>query len=133
MTIHWKAVEQYFTVVLFVNPLTARVKPWVIQSFLTFDSMTRTLMYDHSLESCCCGFQFNQVCNFGKVSTLDLALSGVKELRGLKRIKQSNHCWILFTTYDIRRILKTKHIKHPGANYIRFHQLFIEWLISINA
>ena len=26
-TIHWKAVEQYFTVVLFVNPLTPRVKP----------------------------------------------------------------------------------------------------------
>ena len=32
MTIHWKAVEQYFTVVLFVNPLTPRVKPWLIQS-----------------------------------------------------------------------------------------------------
>ena len=43
MTIHWKAVEQFFTVVLFVNPLTPRVKPWVIQSFLTFDSMDRTL------------------------------------------------------------------------------------------
>ena len=50
--IHWKAVEQYFTVVLFVNPLTPRVKPWVIQSFLTFDSMDRTLKCDHSLESC---------------------------------------------------------------------------------
>ena len=35
MTIHWKAIEQYFTVVLFVNHLTPRVKPWVIQSFLT--------------------------------------------------------------------------------------------------
>ena len=42
MTIHWKAVAQYFTVVLFVNPLTLRVKPWVIQSFLTFDFMNRT-------------------------------------------------------------------------------------------
>ena len=41
--IHWKAVEQYFTVVLFVNPLTPRVKPWMIQSFLTFDSMDRTV------------------------------------------------------------------------------------------
>ena len=50
MTIHWKAVEQYFTVVLFVNPLTPRVKPWVIQSFLTFDSMDRTLKCDHWLE-----------------------------------------------------------------------------------
>ena len=45
MTIHWKAVEQYFTVVLFVNPLAPRVLPWVIQSFLTF--------------------QFNPVCYFG--------------------------------------------------------------------
>ena len=35
MTIRLKAVEQYFTVVLFVNPLTPRLKPWVIQSFLT--------------------------------------------------------------------------------------------------
>ena len=52
MTIYWKAVEQYFTVVLFVNPLTPRVKPWVIQSFLTFDSMDRTLKCDHLLESC---------------------------------------------------------------------------------
>ena len=43
MTIHWKAVEQYFTVVLFVNPLTPRGKPWVTQSFLTFDSMDRTI------------------------------------------------------------------------------------------
>ena len=56
MTIYWKAVEQYFTVVLFVNPLTPRVKPWVIQSFLTFDSMDRTLKCDHLLkavEHCC--------------------------------------------------------------------------------
>ena len=43
MTIHWKAVEQYFTVVLFVNHLNPRVKPWVIQSFLPFDSMGRIL------------------------------------------------------------------------------------------
>ena len=27
VTIHWKAVEQYFKVVLFVNRLTPRVKP----------------------------------------------------------------------------------------------------------
>ena len=52
VTIHWKAVEQYFTVVLFVNPLTPRVKPWVIQSFLTFDSKDRTLKCAHSFESC---------------------------------------------------------------------------------
>ena len=34
-----------FTVVLYVNPLTPRVKP----CFLTFDSMDRTLKRDHSL------------------------------------------------------------------------------------
>ena len=62
MTIHWKAVEQYFTVVLFVNPLTPRVKPWVIQSFLTFDSMDRTLKCDHSLESCSAVLYCGAVC-----------------------------------------------------------------------
>ena len=48
VTICQEAVKQYFTVVLFVNPLTPRVK----QSFLTFDSMDRTLKCDHSLENC---------------------------------------------------------------------------------
>ena len=33
-------------------PLTPRVKTRVIQSFLTSDSMNRTLKCDHSLESC---------------------------------------------------------------------------------
>ena len=32
---------------LFVNPLTPRVKPWMIQSFRTFHSMDRTLKCDH--------------------------------------------------------------------------------------
>ena len=52
VTNHWNAVEQYFTVVLFINPLTPRVKPWVIHSFLTLDSVDRTLKCDHSMESC---------------------------------------------------------------------------------
>ena len=34
------------------NPLTPSMKLWKIQSFLTFDSMDRTLLCDHSLESC---------------------------------------------------------------------------------
>ena len=72
MTIYWKAVEQYFTVVLFVNPLTPRVKPWAIQSFLTFDSMDRTLKYDHSLESCSAVLYCDAVC-----------LSGVKGLKNI--------------------------------------------------
>ena len=85
MTIHWKAVEQYFTVVLFVNPLTPRVKHWVIQSFVTFDSMDRTLKCDHSFESCWavlyCGavcFNFGKFINFG-LGTLDL---GSKRAKG---------------------------------------------------
>ena len=55
MTIHWKAVEQYFTVVRFVNPLTPRVKPWMIQSFLTFDL-------------------FFNFCNIGKFINFGLAI-----------------------------------------------------------
>ena len=51
-----------------INPLTPRVKPWVIQSFLTFDSMDRTLKCDHifigkllSSTLLCCGlFNFTQ-------------------------------------------------------------------------
>ena len=86
MTIHWKAVEQYFTVVLFVNPLTPRVKPVVMQSFLTFDSMNRTLKRDHLLESstllwCFRVFQFHPVCNFGKFIKfgLDTGKKGFKK------------------------------------------------------
>ena len=59
MTIHWKAVEQYFAVVCmgFVYSLTPRVKPQLIQRFLTFDSMARTLKCDHS-------FNFRKSINF---------------------------------------------------------------------
>ena len=35
-----------------INPFTPRVEPWVTETFLTFDSMDRTLKCDHSLESC---------------------------------------------------------------------------------
>ena len=76
MTIHWKAVEQYFTVVLFVNPLTPRVKPWVIQSFLTFDSMDRTAKCDHSLQSSGAVLYCGAVC----FSILDLAQLRAKGL-----------------------------------------------------
>ena len=34
------------------SPLTPKVKHWVMQSFVTFDSKDRTLKCDHSLESC---------------------------------------------------------------------------------
>ena len=47
-SIHRIKSESRATLTLF----TPRVKPWVIQSCLTFDSMGRTLKCDHSLESC---------------------------------------------------------------------------------
>ena len=37
---------------LTLGPLTSTVKPWVIQSILTFDSMDRTLSCNHSLVYC---------------------------------------------------------------------------------
>ena len=59
--------------VLFVNPLTPRVKLWVIQSFLTFGSMDRTCVNIHwkvspfigkrlnsTLLLCCLFFDFPQ-------------------------------------------------------------------------
>ena len=69
MTIHWKAVEQYFTVVQFVYPLTPRVKRWVIQSFLTFDSIDRTIHWkavEQYFTVVLFVFPFYPVCNFGK-------------------------------------------------------------------
>ena len=81
VTIPWKAVEQYFPVVLFVNPLTPRVKPCVIQHFLTFDSMDRTLTWpfigmllSSTLLRCCLFF------NFSQLAILDFAPSEVKVL-----------------------------------------------------
>ena len=69
--------------VLFVNPLTPRVKTWVIQSFLTFDSMDTMLKCDHSLETvlycgAVCVFNFTEFVNFVNLLILELALSGVK-------------------------------------------------------
>ena len=47
---------------LFVNPSIPKVKAWVMVSFLTFDSMDRTLKCDHSLESCLAVVYFGAVC-----------------------------------------------------------------------
>ena len=42
-----------FVLLFGINPLTPRLKPWVIKSFpVTFDFVDRTLKCDHSLESC---------------------------------------------------------------------------------
>ena len=43
-------IEQYMQFCL--NLLTPRVKKWVVQNFLTFESMDRTLKCDRSMESC---------------------------------------------------------------------------------
>ena len=54
------------------TPLTPRVKPRVMQGFLTFNSMNRTFKCNHSLESrgavlySGAVFQCYPVCNFGK-------------------------------------------------------------------
>ena len=37
---------------LMVKPLTPTVKPWMIKSLITFDSMDRTVQCDYSLDSC---------------------------------------------------------------------------------
>ena len=42
-----------------LDPLTPRVKPWVIQRFLPFDSNDRTLKCNHSLELCCGAVYFS--------------------------------------------------------------------------
>ena len=66
--------------VLFVNPLTPRVKPWVIQSFLTFDSMDRIIKCDHSLENCLAVLYCGAVC-----SSILPSLSFWKFIFGLDR------------------------------------------------
>ena len=53
-----------------INLFTPGVNLWVIQSFLTFDSMDRILKCD----------QFYPRCNFGKFTNFDLALSVEKGL-----------------------------------------------------
>ena len=61
-----------------LNPLTPRVKPWVMQSFLAFDSIDRLLKCDHSLKA---GGQYlTQIEILEKLPTLDLAVLEVKGL-----------------------------------------------------
>ena len=51
-TLHLSVKAEAIRITLCIKPLTPIVKPWVIQSFVTFDSMDRTVKYNHSLESC---------------------------------------------------------------------------------
>ena len=45
---------------------TPRVKPWVMQSFLTFDSVDRNLKCDRTIHWKVLALFVFQVCNFGK-------------------------------------------------------------------
>ena len=77
-----------------LNPLIPRVKPWLLQNFLTFDYMDRTLecslkLIEKLLSSFCSAVYFCFFFNFSKnailenISSLDLALLGVKGLTTL--------------------------------------------------
>ena len=85
-----------FILLWYLSLWTPRVKPWVIQSFLTFDSMDRTLtvigpftgpftgkLLSRDLLWCCLVFNFTQFVILENLSVLDLALSGMKELKGI--------------------------------------------------
>ena len=59
----------------FFNPLTARVKPWVIQSSLTFEAFGVTIHWkavDQYFTVVLFVFQFYPVCNFGKFMNFEL-------------------------------------------------------------
>ena len=74
---------------IYSNSLTPRVKPWMIQSSLTFDSMDITLsviIYWKAVEQYFTAvmfvFQFHSVYNYGKfLNFWHSALSGVKGLK----------------------------------------------------
>ena len=66
---------------ILIYPLTPRLKPKVMQSFQTFDSMNRTLKYGKLLRSTvlyCGAVFFFQVLILENLHILDLALSGVE-------------------------------------------------------
>ena len=63
------------------NPLTSRVKPWVVQSFLSFDCMDRSLkcifnwkVVEQYFTLKLFVFHFTQFVILENLSTLDLAL-----------------------------------------------------------
>ena len=79
-----RTVEQYFTIVLFVNTLTPRVKPWVIQSFQTLILWTEPLSVtihwkavEQHFTVVLFIFIFTQIVILQNLSIFDLALSGV--------------------------------------------------------
>ena len=77
------------------DPLTPRVKPCVIKSFPTFDSVDRTLKCHHSLESCWAVLflKFYPVCNCGKF--INFGLGAVTS----KRVKNINNVFMCVCVY----------------------------------
>ena len=71
------------------NTLTPRVKPLVIQSLPTFDSMDRAV---EQLLSCgAVSISSHLVCNFGKVSNFGLGAVGIERVIILDKLSKSNH------------------------------------------
>ena len=114
--------------------MTPREKSWVIQSFLSFDSMDRILKGDHSLESCWAVlivvlfvFQFYPVCNFGKVVNFGLDTVGIESVNSLSGI--------LLQPFKITLTLHTfpqkfsyfMHIKPPDDNVLQTSLPVVWW------
>ena len=101
------------------NPLLPRVQPWVTQSFLTFDSMDRTLKYDHQVTKllsstlllCCVLFNFNHFV------VLDSAPSGVV---GLCTVGWGSRVWweqhIMWRNYGHARAINRGLRLHNQTN-----------------
>ena len=76
-----------FNALSFFSPVTPRVKPWVIQMFLTFDSVDRTLKCNYSLARFeqystveLFILQFSPVCNFGKYINFGIGTVGTERV-----------------------------------------------------
>ena len=72
-----------------LKSLTPGVKPWVIKSFLTSDSINRTLKCDHYLECfwavLCCGVLLSfifPICHFRKFINFGLVTVSSKRFKG---------------------------------------------------
>ena len=78
------------------NPWTPRVKLWVIQSSLTFDSMCRTLKCYHSLESCWAVLYYGAVNHFTP-RVKPLAIQSFLSFGSMDRTLNCEHslesCW----------------------------------------
>ena len=105
-----------------IDPLTPRVKRWVMQSFLTFDSMDRTLKCDHSLETCWAVLYCSVVCfstQFFKVGKyVNFGLSTVRSVIALFFCD----CIDTFTRYDnVCLVILCDALSGGSSQQTRFH------------